>query len=291
MIVIAENSIDVLWEQSLRKLMNGTRVMPRGIPCYEITDAKLVLTHATNNLLVNSVRKLSPRFAVAEWLWIFFGHQDVATIARYSQRIKQFSDDGVSFNGTYGVPVIAQWRHTVDTLRRDPFSRQAVISIFRFTDVTKYPEIMQRWESKDIPCTLSLQYLLRDGQLDCIATMRSSDVWLGLPYDVFNFSMLQSIMAGELGVRVGQLSLNLGSFHLYESNCEKAAIVIGRHSEPSSHVYSAPLPGAPPLWLDRALREGPGSDWTLQGTDEWTRYEGALRAKTDEDALRWLQDA
>jgi thymidylate synthase len=290
LILLRENSIDLLWEASLRKLMNGTRVLPRGIPCYEITDAKLVLTHATNNLLVNEVRKLSPRFAVAEWLWIFFGHQDVATISRYSNRIKQFSDDGVSFNGTYGIPIVAQWDHTVNTLKKDPFSRQAVISIFRFTDMSVEYPIAQRWESKDIPCTLSLQYLLRDDFVDCIATMRSSDVWLGLPYDVFNFSMLQNIMAAELGAKIGQLSLNLGSFHLYESNAEKAAIVLSPHTARTTHIYSAPLTTRPPIYIDDALRAGPSSEMTpWPQTTEWTRYDGALRSKTDEEALAWLR--
>jgi thymidylate synthase len=288
-IVIQESHIAKVWEMALFRLMNeGEPVSPRGIKCYEITDAKVVLLNARNNLLVNPVRKLSPRFAVAEWLWIFFGHQDVKTITQYSKRIAQFSDDGISFNGTYGIPVVAQWDHTVNTLLNDPFSRQAVISIFRFTDLLNKHGAIQRWVSKDIPCTISLQFLLRDGTLDCIATMRSSDVWLGLPYDVFNFSMMQNIMAGQLGVKVGHLSLNLGSFHLYESNLEKAKTVFTTENE-SSYCTMPALPGKPLAWLDDVLSNPVHGDGRADMGTEWSRFAGVLTSKTDEEALAWLR--
>jgi thymidylate synthase len=81
--------------------------------------------------------------------------------------------------------------------------------------------------SKDIPCTLSLQFIIRDGKLNCVATMRSNDIVKGFTYDVFTFSMvsyaaLLLLRARGIEVALGELILTAGSLHLYQSDYEKA---------------------------------------------------------------------
>ena len=72
---------------------------------------------------------------------------------------------------------------------------------------------------RDIPCTLSLQWILRDRVLHCVVAMRSSDVWLGIPYDVVAFSCMSAAVAITLGPylvdRLGCLTIVAGSQHLY----------------------------------------------------------------------------
>ena len=72
--------------------------------------------------------------------------------------------------------------------------------------------------TKDTPCTLSLQFLLRDGRLNLTTTMRSNDVWTGVPYDMFSFCSMQVMMAMTLGVGVGTYTHQAGSLHIYERN-------------------------------------------------------------------------
>ena len=72
--------------------------------------------------------------------------------------------------------------------------------------------------TKDLPCTISLQYLIREGALHCIVYMRSNDLWLGFPYDVFCFTAFQTKLAMELGVKLGTYTHIAGSLHLYERN-------------------------------------------------------------------------
>lgn len=248
-------------------------VSPRGLKCAEITNVNLVVHDARQNLLVNEARRLSYRFAVAEWLWIWYGRDDVKTIAQYNRHIAQFSDNGVDFNGAYGVPVMAQWDYVREVLRRDLDSRQAIITIYK----------MPRRPTKDVPCTIALQFLIRDGQLNVIATMRSSDIWLGLPYDVFNFSMLGNILAGQLSVPIGSLSLNLGSSHLYASNYEASLDALTKDCDT---VTSSRLPGEPPPWLEHVL-----TDRVPMGLNDhvWSRYARVLLAKTNSDALEILR--
>jgi hypothetical protein len=49
-----------------------------------------------------------------------------------------------------------------------------------------------------------------------IVFMRSNDIMFGYPYDVFNFSSLQSIMANKLNIEVGTYTHVVDSFHLYK---------------------------------------------------------------------------
>jgi thymidylate synthase len=57
--------------------------------------------------------------------------------------------------------------------------------------------------------------------------MRSSDLWLGWPYDIFNFTILTTLIGLELKARgltleLGDISLQAGSQHLYSKNLDAA---------------------------------------------------------------------
>ncbi len=94
-------------------------------------------------------------------------------------------------------------------LLNDNGTRQAAISIFKTeTDISK--------DTKDVPCTLNIHFMIRDGKLDCFISMRSNDVIWGLPYDIFTFTVLQELMAQELGVGLGKYYHYVNSMHIYE---------------------------------------------------------------------------
>jgi thymidylate synthase len=173
-------------------------------------------------------RQLGWRFLAAEAWWILMGKEDVASIAPYSKEISKFSDDGEYFFGAYGPMIEYQLDYVVNKLLEDSDSRQAVLNIWRENPPA----------TKDVPCTLSLQFLIRDRKLHCAATMRSSDAWLGWVYDVFNFTMISAMVLLKLRNRwnnneqswagaeyepipvdgLGNLYLTMGSSHLYEKH-------------------------------------------------------------------------
>ena len=165
-------------------------------------------------------RKLSYPFMFGEATWMLQGKNDVESVSKYVGGIKRFSDDGVTFFGAYGPKIITQTSYVVDTLIKDNDSRQAVLSIWR-----ENPR-----SSKDIPCTLTLQFFLREASddlwLHTIANMRSNDAWLGVPYDTFNFSAISFYIACCLNLRglkckLGELTIQAGSRHIYETDYEK----------------------------------------------------------------------
>lgn len=261
--LILANDFGTLWRELVKELHNyGVLVNPRGFPCYEITNMQLELTDARSNIFVNDVRKLNYRFMVAEWLWIWFGHDDVSTITRYNKVISKFSDDGEKFFGAYGPRLRLDWDAAVSALKKDPDTRQAIISLWR------NPRSVC---TKDVPCTLAVQFLRRDMKLHTTVTMRSSDVWLGLPYDMFTFSMLGNIMAAVLGVHQGSITFNLGSSHLYDSNSEAASKALNEHT---LSYHSPRLTAEPPAWLDSVLTNKELPNVTM--VNQYMRYASAL---------------
>lgn len=173
-------------------------------------------------VIVSRERKLSRKFAIAEPAWILSGSNLVDPLSKHAPYLKKFSDDGVTLSGAYGPKIVDQLSYVADCLDRDIASRQAVINLWR----------ERPGPSRDIPCTLSLQWLIRDNRLHCVATMRSSDAWLGVPYDVATFSIISAALLVKLRHRgthfagidmLGHLYLTAGSQHLYAIDWSPAA--------------------------------------------------------------------
>lgn len=266
------------WLLLLNNLIKkGEKVSPRGSPIYEIRNTSLLIQNAQRNVLHCDQRKVSYRFMVAEWLWIWFGREDVASIANFNPKIANFSDNGVTFNGAYGPPIRQQWRRVAELLQTDPDTRQAVLQIYR----------APQGPTKDVPCTLALQFFIREGRLHTTAYMRSSDVWLGLPYDTFTFSMLGSIMATTVGVKVGSLTLHLGSSHLYDSNLEAAQRVL---SGGSVLTLLSPQVAEPPAWLNGVLNDPRTVSTPTGAIEPWQHYAHALSAPTNDSAFSYLEE-
>ena len=170
---------------------------------------------------------------MGEFLWYMRGDRDMQPLCYYSRKIATFSDDGETLHSAYGArmfgrhPLISvnQWQDALALLRRDPDTRQAVIHI-RTPQDAAIP-------SRDHPCTLALQFLLRSGALHLVVTMRSNDIILGSCYDLFSFTLMQETMALELGVQLGQYYHQVGSWHLYETDLPVARATLANPGKPT----------------------------------------------------------
>jgi thymidylate synthase len=260
---IQERSINEAWMRLLSALYYTPehKPEPRGLKTHELTGVTLRVNDLRNNLLYHPVRNINYRFAVAEWLWISYGRADVATLARYNSQMARFSDNGLTLDGAYGPRLAPQWRYLVDSIAKDYFSRQGVATIW-----TPNPK-----SSRDVPCTVAMQIIARAGKLDGLITMRSSDVWLGLPYDFFTFSQLVSGLAGVLSLEPGYLQFSLGSSHLYATDFERAKAVLDDR-ETYDSIRSPRLPYALPITLEDVLVE------PKKFTEHWLKYPWAMYA-------------
>lgn len=196
-----------------RVLATGRTVAPRGLPTKEVLGSSLRLADPRSRFVdLPPHRVISPAFAVAEALWILSGSGE-AWIHHFNRSLATYVGDGAP-HGAYG-PRLRAWAgiDQFDRVRRlllnDPDSRRAVLTIFDpAKDLT---------DERDIPCTLSHRFYLRDGVLHMVTTMRSQDVWRGLPYDLFTATLLLELMAGWIGAQVGHWHHEVDSLHLYEA--------------------------------------------------------------------------
>lgn len=238
-----------------------------------------VLSNPLDRLPFVPARDLSMSYAVAELLWYFSGSDLTEWISYYAPFWRNISDDGVTANSAYGArmfrthhdrvhgdnlhPCESQWDRVVSELRRDPESRRAVIQIRSAADT---------WlANKDVPCTLALQFFLRDNKLHLVATMRSSDLILGIPYDVIAFTMFQEMMALELNVELGTYMHVSNSMHIYQRDFEMVEKIL--NADNAAHVVPMPcMPSLPPTLvlgaIETRLRQADSAQQITAHVDE-----------------------
>ncbi|MEX5618298.1 thymidylate synthase, partial [Pseudomonas syringae] len=145
-------------------------------------------------------------------------------------------------------------------------SRQAVIQLFDAKDILK--------SRKDIPCTCTLQFIVREGKVDMFTSMRSNDAFLGLPHDVFAFTMIQEIVANSINCSVGEYKHYVGSLHLYENNFinAKSYLESGWHKQ----IEMPPMPVCDPaislglfLECEQKIRDGNEIDYESLALDDY----------------------
>lgn len=246
-----------VWLATLGKIFSeGLDVAPRGMKTLELQHHTVQL-NMSQPVVLCPKRKLSYTFLAAEALWILAGDDRVETIAPYNNNIAAFSDDGHRFFGAYGPRIMEQFDYVTGKLLEDRDTRQAVMTIWR-----KNPP-----KTKDVPCTVAIMFSNRKGRLHCHVFMRSSDAWLGLPYDVFNFSLLAAKVACEFNKRCDpRETLELGFLHLTAA---------------SSHLYEKNFAAARECLEDGAAPAGDHlpSDWLLEG--HWKYFDASLTGCRD----------
>lgn len=182
----------------------------------ELTNTQFTLTNLDNNVI--TIReKMSFKYLLGELIWYFSGSNDVDFIGKFSSFWENISDDGKTSNSAYGYILqnkfdFNQVEQIVEILTEDKGSRRALMNIN-----TPHNQVI---ETKDEPCTIALQYYIRDGKLHSTGMMRSNDMWFGFPYDIPYFTELQKYIADRLGVEVGTYTHFVTSMHIYERNLE-----------------------------------------------------------------------
>lgn len=208
----------------------GGQLTSRGGVTIEHTGVTIQVDDPTGCMLPLGVnRGVNARLAAVEALQLMSGNGDAELLRRASP---QYSDvlinpDDLTY-GSYGIRTRFQVEHVWRELYHHPESRRAVLSIWREQDLT---------HDGDRPCTLGIQFMIRNNYLEAHVSMRSNDVWLGTPYDVFMFTQLQRSLATALDVGVGKYVHHVGSLHIYERNFE-AAGALTRASNPAGSVPS-----------------------------------------------------
>ena len=168
-------------------------------------------------------RKTFPKSAAAEVAWFLQGTQDVEFIRGYAPLWDKFTEaDGRTVEAAYGY----RWQHhfgrnqlldAVQALAEDSSNRRVYVSAWDPSG-----DGLLAKGQKNVPCPTSFTLSVLNGELHSSLFLRSSDVFVGLPYDVMGHALLMSTISRELGLRLGVLHVTLAHAHLYEHHWDMA---------------------------------------------------------------------
>lgn len=199
-------------------LRNGESREARGMKTIDAGPTTIYMHDVTAALPRGTGRGVSFAIAAAEALQLIGGFSDPVLLPKSFDRFRE--DDG-TFHGAYGTRIGGQLSAAIEKLRRDPGSRQGVITLWD-------PRLDNGDPRRDIPCTVALTLWLEADRLNLLTLMRSQDCWLGAPYDWFQFVQLLWTAATLLEVIPGIYRHTTVSTHLYDRNVEAAELLVER---------------------------------------------------------------
>lgn len=215
----ADDAFEHWWSLLSSYMPNNVKESRDGNVVDEVINAMTVIEDPTRCIMKNKIRKMPMRYAIGELLWYMSGNNDLKSIQMFTSAWDRMSDDGETVNSNYGYCLMDKFgfnqiEQALTQLRDNQNSRQVVLHIKEARNLIDNP-------TKDLNCTVCLQLFIRDGKLYMTTYMRSNDLWMGFPYDVFQFTCLQILMAMRLHVCVGTYTHVVGSLHLYERDWQK----------------------------------------------------------------------
>lgn len=173
---------------------------------------------------VTGSRKLFPFVAAAEVAWFLKGEQDVTWLNQYAKIWDKFKEPGTELvDAAYGH----RWRFKFG---RDQIKLAIEALKANFTDRRIW---VQAWDPREdglgaqgqrnVPCPIGFTFNIIDGLLHSSLFIRSSDVFVGLPYDVMGHAILMSNVAASIGLMgLGTMQVTLAHPHLYAAHYEMA---------------------------------------------------------------------
>lgn len=126
---------------------------------------------------------------------------------------------------------IDQLKNVIETIKKDPTSRRLVVSAWN-------PQQLD--EMALPPCHMIYEILVYPDQnkIDLMWFQRSSDFFLGVPYDLASYAMLLTLIAKETGYTPGKLIGFFGSCHIYKNQIDQVKEQLSRvpHKLPTVEI-------------------------------------------------------
>lgn len=126
---------------------------------------------------------------------------------------------------------VNQLERLVNTLLFNPTDRRMVVTAW---DPAEKHQCLP-------PCHIFWQVYVRDGEyLDLMFYMRSVDLFLGLPFDIASYGILMHLIAKEVGLKPGKMTVNMGDSHIYLNHIEQVKLQLKRVPKQLPTLYLDP---------------------------------------------------
>jgi len=214
------NTADEVWTAAFHAIKHSRlpKQPSRGGHTKELLHTSLSITDPRQRWILSRRPALNPAFAIAEIIWIMTGRNDLHFLKYWFKWISKYVGPNPRIHGAYGFRLIKhfgfdQLTRAYHALESKPATRQVVLQIW--DPKQDFPFCSGRERSKDIPCNVLSLVKIRNSRLEWMQIMRSNDLYRGLPYNLIQFTSMQEIMAGWLGVSLGSFNQISDSLHLY----------------------------------------------------------------------------
>jgi thymidylate synthase len=219
--VFEGNTASDVWQMAAAEIIHGKNVRyqaGRGGTTEEILHAGFTIQDPRQRWVVGRQPALNPAFAIAEVIWILNGRKDSAFLNYWNSQLPNYTGNGKDYHGAYGFRLrshfgIDQLERAYLALRHNPNGRQIVLQIW--DSANDLPDEIGNPVNTDIPCNIVSLLKVRDDRLEWMQIIRSNDLFRGVPYNFIQFTSIQEILAGWLGVELGSYNQISDSLHLY----------------------------------------------------------------------------
>ncbi len=181
-----------------------------------------------------TTKRVHVKSIIHELLWFLKGDTNVRYLQENGVTIW---DEWADANGDLGPVYGSQWRawetpdgrridqiaQVVESIRRNPDSRRHIVSAWNVAEIDRM---------KLPPCHFVFQFYVADGKLSCMMTMRSSDTFLGLPFNIAQYALLTHMIAQQCGLEAGELVYSGGDVHIYSNHFEQVKLQLTREPYP-----------------------------------------------------------
>lgn len=182
-----------------------------------------------------SGQPLNPGETYKEWPWQSQMGKHVSTVFSHTYMERYWPKHAWGSGGQAGRKPnrgirydYGDLRDVVDLLARSPFTRQAVLPVW-------FPEDTGAVHGGRVPCSLTYQFLLRDGRLHCSYSIRSCDFVRHFRDDVYMTMRLVQWVIKQVAnkninegahqvwdrVKPGVLTMHIGSLHYFTGDEKK----------------------------------------------------------------------
>lgn len=221
-----------LYEELLWRLMRqGSEELNertgKRVKVYPYGGASFTLDMSGHELPVVGRRRLYPATAAAETAWYLLGTQDPTFMMRHAKVVwEKFLEDnpdqdaGASASKIIKAAYGYRWRKhfgrdqlqlAMDALDRNPSDRRVFISAWDPAE-----DGLGAQGQLNVPCPVGFTFSVLDGRLNSTYLLRSSDVFVGLPYDVMGHALLMAAVGETIGVQLGFMTFTLAHPHIYD---------------------------------------------------------------------------
>ncbi len=171
-----------------------------------------------------TTKKMPFKTLLHEQFWFISGSGNAKYL--HDHNIKYwdgFLDDQGDLGRVYGV----QWRHwrrpdggefdqlewAINELKTNPDSKAIIVNAWNSGELK---------EMRLPPCHTMFQFDATKGKLRLQLYQRSSDVFLGLPFNIAQYSLMLHMVAHLTGLEARELIVSIGNAHLYKNHLEQA---------------------------------------------------------------------